>query len=86
MHVQISTINTAGLAEIHAFLAANHKKGGGHFTPDMLRAWAEDAEIQLGGGNPPTIEIKSWDSVSGATVEFTVSDAGVDVQLVEIGE
>lgn len=72
------TVNATGLAEIAAFLAAHHKLGGEHFTPDMLRAWAADAEFQLAEGNTPTIEISSRDSASGHTETFTVSDAGVD--------
>ena len=86
MRASIRTINAAGLAEIHAFLAGNHKLGGDHFTADMLSAWAADAEFQLAEGNSPTIEIKSWDSVSGHTELFTVSDAGLDTELVEIEE
>lgn len=80
------TVNEAGLAEIHAFLAENHKKGGDHFDHDMLRAWAADAEFQLGEGNPATIELKSQDSVHGRTQEFTISDAGLDAQEIEIDD
>ena len=80
------TINATGLAEIQAFLAAYHKKGGDHFTKDMLRAWADDAEFQLSEGNGADIEIKSWDAVSGHTETFTVSDAGIDTEFVEIEE
>ena len=76
------TINATGLAEIHAFLAVKHKLGGNHFTPDMMRAWADGAEFQLSEGNTPTIEIKSWDAKSGHTETFTVSDAGFDVEIV----
>jgi hypothetical protein len=71
-------INSTGLAEIHAFLTENHKLGGDHFTPDMLRAWAADAEFQLGEGNGASVEIRSFDSVSGHTEIFTVSDAGIE--------
>lgn len=77
-HLIPSTINAAGIAEIAAFLAEVHKLGGGHFTPDMLRAWASDAEFQLAEGNSPTIEVRSWDSVTGRTETFTISEAGVD--------
>ena len=80
------TVNAAGLKEIHAFLAENHKLGGDHFTPSMLRAWAADAEFQLEEGNPATIEIKSWDSVHGHTQEFTISEAGLGSEMVEIDE
>lgn len=71
-------VNAIGVAEIHSFLAERHKKGGDHFTANMLRAWAGEAEFQLGEGNPPTIELKSWDTVSGHTETFTVSAAGVE--------
>lgn len=80
------TINAAGLAEIAAFLVAHHKKGGDHFTADMLSAWAADAERHLSEGNTPTIEIRSWDAVSGHTETYTISDAGIDTEHVEIDE
>ena len=86
MQVAIKTINSIGIAEIHAFLTARHKLGGNHFTPDMLRAWAEDAEFQLGEGNPASIEIRSFDSVSGHTENYTISDEGLDCEEVEIEE
>lgn len=86
MKVKSYTVNEQGLNEIKEFLAANHKKGGDHFTRDMLRAWAADAEFQLAEGNPATIEIKSLDSVRGAAIEYTISDAGLDSEEVEIEE
>ena len=79
------TVNDTGLAEIQEFLADNHKLGGDHFTADMLRAWAADAEFQLAEGNSPTIEIKSRDTVSGHTEACTISDAGLDAEIV-VGE
>ncbi len=84
MQVAHKTINAIGLAEIHAFLAARHKLGGDHFTPSMLSAWADNAEFQLAEGNPASIEIRSWDAVSGHTEEFTVSDAGIDTTMIEV--
>ena len=86
MQVAIQAINSIGIQEIHAFLAERHKLGGDHFTPAMLLAWARDAEFQLGEGNSATIEIKSWDAVSGHTETFTVSDAGIDTEYAECGE
>lgn len=77
----VRTINQTGIREIYEFLTDNHKQE--EFTESMLNAWAADAEFQMDEGNPPTIEIKAWDSVSGHTVEFTVSDAGVDVEVIE---
>lgn len=79
-------VNEKGLAEIAAFLAANHKLGGDHFTRDMLRAWAADAEFQLAEGNSATIEIKSWDALSCHTETFTVSDAGLDLETTEVDD
>ena len=78
------TINDSGLQEIHNFLGKYHKKGFDHFTKDMLRAWAADAEFQLSEGNQPTIEIRSFDSVTGAATEYTISDDGINSEIGEI--
>lgn len=86
MKVQQYSVNENGLAQIQEFLATNHKNGGDHFTKDMLRAWAQDAEFQLGECNPASIEIKSWDTVSGHTETFTISDEGLDCEEIEIDE
>lgn len=80
------SVNEVGLAEIKEFLAANHKKGGDHFTRDMLQAWAADAEFQLGEGNPASIEITAPNSIHGRTQEYTISDAGLDTTQVEVEE
>ncbi len=86
MQATIQTVNAAGLAEIAAFLAANHKLGGDHFTPDMLRAWAADAEFSLAEGNGAVIEMAARDSVHGLTQTFELSDAGLDSEVLEIDE
>lgn len=78
------TVNSAGLQEIKQFLAANHRLGGDHFTDDMLRAWAADAEFQLGEGNPASIEIRSFDSISGHPEVYTISEDGLDCEEIEI--
>ena len=70
-------VNETGLDEIKEFLAKNHKKGGEHFDSEMLKAWAKDAEFQLSEGNPAEIEIEDYSSVSGATVTYRISDAGL---------
>lgn len=85
MQATIRTVNAAGLREIEKFLAFHHKKGH-HFTQSMIRAWAADAEFQMDEGNPPSIEIRSFDSLSGHTETFTISEAGIDCQSVEIDE
>ncbi len=86
MQTTVKTVNSSGIAQIAEFLAKNHKLGGEHFTSSMLRAWAEEAEFQLSEGNPPSIELKARDSLSGATQEFTISEKGIDSHSVEIDE
>lgn len=78
MKYTTATVNETGLAEIREFLSQNHKKGGDHFTREMLSAWASEAEFQVGEGNPPTIELHARDSVHGRTQEYTISPAGID--------
>lgn len=82
-YTQVS-VNAQGKKEILNFLAENHKKGGDHFTDEMLNAWAADAEFQIYEGNPASIEIMAFDSVHGRTQEFTISDAGLDREEIEI--
>lgn len=86
MQAIIKTVNAVGLAEIAAFLAENHKLGGEHFTPDMLRAWAADAEFSLAEGNGAVIELTARDSMRGVTQTFEISVSGLDSQAVEIEE
>lgn len=78
------TINNIGRAEIKKFLSENHKLGGGHFDEAMLSAWAADAEFNLAEGNPAIVEIRSFDTVSGHTEIYTISDSGIDA--LEISE
>jgi len=80
----LKTVNENGIEQIRYFLAENHKLGGEHFTPDMLLAWAKDAEFSLSEGNPAIIEIASWDSIHGRTQTFTISDAGLDCEELEM--
>ena len=86
MQAIIKTVNAVGLAEIAAFLAENHKLGGEHFTPDMLRAWAADAEFSLAEGNGAVIELTARDSMRGVTQTFEISVSGLDSQAVEVEE
>lgn len=77
--VSTYTVNEQGLSEIRDFLAANHKKGADYFNRDMLLAWAADAEFQLSEGNSAIIEIRADDCIHGHTMEYRISDAGLDV-------
>ncbi len=70
-------INSQGIEEIYNFLIQRSKIDQDQLTHSMLQAWAQDAEFQLGDGNPPCIELKSWQSISGKTEEFTISSVGV---------
>lgn len=84
MKIELRSINATGLAEIREFLAQNHKHGP-DLDDTMIRAWARDAEFQMGEGNPPTIEIRAWDSLAGCTQEFRISPAGIDTEIVDDG-
>ena len=86
MKVKQYSVNEKGLAEIQAFLAARHKLGGDHFDRSMLQAWAQDAEFQLGEGNPASIEIRSFEAISGHTEDYTISEEGLDCEEIEIEE
>jgi hypothetical protein len=76
-----NTVNLQGMTEIAEFIRVNHKDGKRIAnTPSCLSAWAGEAEESIQGGNPPIIEIRSWDSNSGATVSLTVSPNGIDIE------
>ncbi|MFO0449533.1 MAG: hypothetical protein ACK52I_12885 [Pseudomonadota bacterium] len=77
------TLNERGLDEIREFLAINHKKCGDHFSREMLEAWASDAEFQISEGNPATIELRAYDCIHGCTMQYTISDAGIDAQTID---
>lgn len=86
MKVERYSVNEKGLAEIQAFLAEKHKLGGDHFDRSMLQAWAQDAEFQLDQGNSASVEIRSFDSVSGHTECCTISAEGLDCEEIGIDE
>ena len=86
MKAEFLTVNNVGLTEIWNFLAANHKEGGDHFNHEMLTAYAKEAEFQVSEGNPPCIELRSWESISNTTIEFQISAAGIDSEMIEIDE
>lgn len=71
-------INEIGIKEIHDFLASRHKLGGDHFDVNMLNAWAAEAENNAAEGNGATVEILSFDSVSGHAETYEVSDSGYE--------
>jgi hypothetical protein len=77
--MQVAHINTKGLIQIHQALGQNHKLGADHFTPAMLSAWAEQAEDHFNNGNGCYIEIRSFDSNSGAPVEVVITQDGYEV-------
>ncbi len=87
--IKVRTVNTVGIREIGEFLGVRFKKavnsgtGADYFDSSMLAAWAADAEFQLGEGNPPLIEIKGVDSVSGTPETFEVSPEGVDTRYLD---
>ena len=56
-----------------------HKLGRDNFTPEMLHAWAAEAENSFDNGNDMSFEIKSWDSVTGHIEIVTIKSEGYDV-------
>ena len=76
MKYKTYTVNSRGIEEIRQFLKENHKRP--EFTDEMLNAWAQEAEFQLGEGNKASIELKARDSIHGTTQEYYISDAGLD--------
>lgn len=85
MQITTYTINENGLNEIKEFLQANHKRGAA-LGPKEIAAWAAEAEVQLGEGNSPTIEVGAAHSEHGHAVTYTVSSDGLDAQVVEIDD
>lgn len=81
--MQVATINANGLNQIAEALGVHHKLGRDHFTAPMLAAWASEAEEHFADGNGCYIEIRSFDSNSGAPVEVTITEDGYDIEEVE---
>ena len=77
--MQVARINTKGLIQISQALGQHHKLGADHFTDDMLNAWMEEAENHFNDGDGCYIEIRSFDSNSGAPVEVVITPDGYEV-------
>ena len=86
----LKTVNENGIEQIRTFLAENHiicKNGGvDYFTHDNLLAWAEEEELSLSEGNNGGIELRAFESIHGRTQTFTISDAGLDCEEIELEE
>lgn len=75
-------INNQGIAEIQEFLIRHHRladrfRADCPMSKDMLLAWAMDAEFHMSQGNPPSIEIRSFDTLDGMTRTYTISQDGI---------
>ena len=81
--MRITTVGEKGIQEIKEFLDMYHVKGPDYFTPDMLIAWANEAEFQLGEGNPASIELKARECNLGRTLEYYITDEGLDYEDVD---
>ncbi len=73
------TINENGLVQIKNWLQSQAKPRG--WSEENIGAWASEAEESMRNGNPPMIELKSCDTLSGVTETFTVPPEGVDGNL-----
>lgn len=69
-------INEIGMELIRAWLTERMKNGHNLGNAEIL-AWARDAEFQLGEGNPPSIELRASESVSGRTETMTIPQEGI---------
>lgn len=78
--MKVAHINTKGLIQIHQALGQHHKLGADHFTPNMLNAWAQEAEDSFNNGNGCCFEIRGFDSNTGAPVIVTIAEDGYDVE------
>ena len=76
MKYKTYTVNSRGIEEIRQFLKENHKQK--EFTEEMLHAWAQEAEFQLGEGNRAVIEIRAHNCIYGYAIEYRISEAGLD--------
>jgi hypothetical protein len=74
--VPVPTVNETGLMLIYEWLA-ERMINGDLLDPYNIGAWARDAEFQMGEGNPPCIELRASQSVSGHTETFTVPSNGI---------
>jgi len=75
-------VNNKGIAEIQDFLIRHHRlaerfRGDCPMGKSMLLGWAKDAEFQMWEGNPPSIEIRSFDTLDGMTRTYTISQDGI---------
>lgn len=71
-------VNENGIEQIAEFLRNTHKQGNKIVNDnDMLAAWIVDAEYSLCQHDIAQLEVKCWDSATGHTEVFTVSDEGI---------
>lgn len=72
-------INDDGKRQITEALARHHRKPIDEFTPQMLSAWARDAERHHDDGLGCYFEIRTHESNTGAPVLVFISEQGFDV-------
>ena len=70
-------INAHGMAQIADALGAHHILGRDHFTPDMLEAWAAEAESNYDGSGC-SFEIRGIDSRAGYPVVIDITTEGYE--------
>jgi hypothetical protein len=86
-------VNDVGLMEIKKALLDHHKlsidKEGciiDNWTPDQLRAWAQDVEDSFNNGNGANFEIIGSEASDRKTHLIEITEAGFDVFEVDCGE
>ena len=81
----VARINKLGLKQIAEALGEHHKLGRSHFTPEMVGAWASEAEGHFNHGDGCYFEIRGFDSNTGSPVEVSIGRDGYDVDEVADG-
>lgn len=81
--IPVHTVTDEGIEGIHDWLGHASKLGRDHFDDAMLAAWAAEAERSLGDCGQASIELRSWDTVSGHTETYTVPDEHIRTDWVE---
>jgi hypothetical protein len=73
-------VTDKGLAEIRAFLQANHREcihNKDHFTDAMLLEWAKMAEEAAERDNAPVVTIQAYNSVNNRVQHYLLREDSI---------
>ena len=75
---KIGKVNEQGMLHLKAWVQATGQPGKLLLNASALNAWAADAELGMGNGNPPLVEMPFYWSKSGRPQEFIIPADGID--------